>query len=748
MSRLTPFHRLASAWWLTAAISTLCVLAVVNLRPTERLDHILYDATQRLNTRPPNDRVMLVAIDNASLGEFGRWPWSRDLHAKLIENLAAARPQAIIYDVLFVERSRDDASLAAALAKAGNVRLPYLLEGSPDTDVRRPVLPIADMRAAAAGIGHVNLIKDGDGVVRSVRYIEQDSTSSYPHLVLGSFLSAADRANIVPGRPYLIPFAGAPATFPTVSAAAVLRGQVPARSLRGRILIVGATAEGLGDYHNSLFASSRGLMTGIELQANMVDSLLGGYRIHEASPLVRNLFALVPLWLMLLGFRLLRPGLTLPGLAVLALLVVVTSFLTLRGFGIWLSPVIALAGLVIAYPLWAWRRLTAVSAYMVGELEGLRTDANPTSPFGADNALDDPIMREAGLLSDAVHQIRAMRHFVSESLEQLPDAVFVVDEQGRVRLLNHRARRLLDPVDSSQADIAGLFAGLNAIPPTAAPLWPPSADEVAREVSGQDGRYHDVRITRYRNRGQAFSGWIVRLSDVSEIRLAQRQRDEMLDFLTHDMRAPQTSILALTAAADPSEIQPALAARIDRYARRTLGLADGLVHLERARMLRFEPVTLDLAALLVEALDELWPQIRRRGVTVRKEGLDDEYLVAGERTLLSRALINLLENAIKYGRENGTIDCRIERRRGPDGLEVECQISDDGQGLSEDKLQNLFGRFERGGHSTGQDGAGLGLRIVEVVIARHQGTVTVSSDPGRGTTFTLTFPLVRDSSDQ
>src|SRR5690606_32127084 len=114
--------------------------------------------------------------DNRSLVEIGRWPWSRDVHAKLIDQLTKAGPAAVLFDVIFSEPGLSpdiDQRFADALCRSGVVVLPSIRRGIDRSDgVSSEFPPIEPLRACAWGIGHINVQADSDGVVRSVHLRE------------------------------------------------------------------------------------------------------------------------------------------------------------------------------------------------------------------------------------------------------------------------------------------------------------------------------------------------------------------------------------------------------------------------------------------------------------------------------------------------------------------------------------------------------------------------------------------------
>jgi signal transduction histidine kinase len=232
----------------------------------------------------------------------------------------------------------------------------------------------------------------------------------------------------------------------------------------------------------------------------------------------------------------------------------------------------------------------------------------------------------------------------------------------------------------------------------------------------------------------------VRLADITPLTAAMRQREQALQLLTHDMRSPQTSILALLATTPdlPTEASERLAA----YARRTLALADGFVQLARAEVAQTAMEPVDLCDVAVEAIDELWPQCRQRHIEIRQEGCDGPMMALGDRGVLARALVNLIGNAVKYGPDGSTIVVRAATVLDGGRTYVDLSIADQGPGLTVEEAALAFRPFQRfdrpGAEAAG--GAGLGLAFVQAAATRHGGGVRCRGTPGGGATFTLRLP--------
>ncbi|RQT54389.1 sensor histidine kinase [Burkholderia cepacia] len=225
--------------------------------------------------------------------------------------------------------------------------------------------------------------------------------------------------------------------------------------------------------------------------------------------------------------------------------------------------------------------------------------------------------------------------------------------------------------------------------------------------------------------------------------MLERQRNDMLTLFSHDMRAPLTSLIILidTQAQRAGDAQMKQQfARIARLARHTLAMADGFAQLSRAEASEYERVPVNLADLMNEARDAVWPLAHRKSMSIDDVPRRGDTIVPGDPALLSRALINLLDNAIKYSPPLTSIECKVEP--GADGKTVRCTIRDSGCGISSGDQTRLFERYRRF-RTAGQpetSGVGLGMAFVKAVVERHGGHIHVHSVVLQGTTITITLP--------
>ncbi len=789
---MTPLLRRAARteWRVLTVLLCLACLALGLQNGLGRPDATLYDYLLTADGGAAHDDILIIAIDERSLTSLGRWPWPRSTHARMLERLGEARPRAVGLDLILSESDApNDEMFARALQ-----RLPSVLPLSMDMTLRgaqrkfQVKLPVPVLAGAATALGHIHTTVDADGIARGVflregLYQPPPDTRTWSHFAL-AMLTVGDpawREAPLPGarnpvapvagiwsRDYevRIPFPGPRGRGARVSYVDVLEGRVPGSAFDGKYVFVGATAAGLGDAYPTPISGRSRLTPGVEIHAYVLAALRAGKTITLASAPANALFNLVPLLLLMVGIARASPrrALALTASALLALPLASAAALLL---GVWFAPTAGLLCIAAAYPLWSWRRLEATVRYLGEEFKRLadepRVLPETPLPLKAGDMLEARMQAVAG----AADRLRHLRRFVSITLESLPDAALVTDRDGRVLIANRAAATLFDVKQSSELrgrDMTELVAQLagrtehdavpdwEAIKHLALPTGDPrdSASDTPRpalECASRKERNLLARCARLDGDDATPAGWIVSLSDISELRQAERAREEVLAFLSHDMRSPQSSIIALL---ELHELDPddnpkeEVHKRIEQYARRTLSLSEQFLQLARAETKAHEPVIEDLGALAEEAVDDVWTAASQKSIRLELKWDGEPLPVLADRALLLRAIVNLLTNAVKYSPENTIVTVSVAEREIAGKPMHVCVVADQGYGISAENQARLFERYRRfsePGQPKAQ-GAGLGMAFVKTVLQKHGGSIGVKSETGRGSTFTLILPPV------
>ena len=232
--------------------------------------------------------------------------------------------------------------------------------------------------------------------------------------------------------------------------------------------------------------------------------------------------------------------------------------------------------------------------------------------------------------------------------------------------------------------------------------------------------------------------------DITELREAQRLRDEWTSVIAHDLRQP-IGVILMAASALPAlheqhraDTESSFLSRISSAANVLARMVDDLLDMSllEARRLELRRSWVSPHSCVEDAIARLTHVIGDRKVRVVESGVSREVFVDVMR--LGQILGNLLSNAVKYGDPGTEIEVRIEHRAN----EVEIAVTNHGRGIAAEELPNLFARFMRSkeARGSGTPGLGVGLYIARELIEAHNGRIWAESTPGKTTTFHLTLP--------
>ena len=331
----------------------------------------------------------------------------------------------------------------------------------------------------------------------------------------------------------------------------------------------------------------------------------------------------------------------------------------------------------------------------------------------------------------------------------IQDAVLVTNRDGVLVLYNPAAARYLclherDLLGRSVEECLPHPALTDMFREVLAPAA--DCDMLVRELpTGEDGRVLMANVAPVRDEGGEKLGAVAVLSDISELKALDRAKSQFVSMVSHELRAPLAAIegyLSLLLGGlvkdDPQE-QQLMLSRARERARALLGLIDDLSDISRieARQIAKQVRLLNLADVVREVLVLLRPQATARSVALHDD-LPPELVVVADREDLVRVFTNLVSNAIKYNRPGGEV--RLSGRS--EGSYVRIDVADTGLGIPAEALDKIFDEFYRVKcrETAGIDGTGLGLHIARRLVESHHGSIRVTSELGKGSTFSVILP--------
>ncbi|MCW8933596.1 MAG: CHASE2 domain-containing protein [Gammaproteobacteria bacterium] len=363
------------------------------------------------------------------------------------------------------------------------------------------------------------------------------------------------------------------------------------------------------------------------------------------------------------------------------------------------------------------------------------------------------------IIESRIHDIQTttdklanLRHFITDSLEQMADGVIVIDSLGIITLANHQAIKQISGHDGAPLLHQPIQPVLERLILTTGESWSAIISELLskKHYENLQVRTHKnkdlvVNISPLYNATATVIGFIINLSDITEIKDAQRRRNEMLSFLSHDLRSPLVSVLAIIEKNKSNHPDTSLNNRIEKNINQTIQLAEDFVHLARVESnedIKFN--TVNMSDIIANAVDTVWDQAKLKNIQLIQNTTDSEW-IHGNGSILERVLVNLLTNAIKYSHKECTVTVKLTKNESV----ITCCVEDNGPGINKEDLTSLFDRFQRAHQQSRKQssstlgiepGLGLGLAFVHAAITKHNGSVTVDSELGKGSRFCIQLP--------
>jgi two-component system, NtrC family, sensor histidine kinase KinB len=401
--------------------------------------------------------------------------------------------------------------------------------------------------------------------------------------------------------------------------------------------------------------------------------------------------------------------------------------------------------------------LLFTSRSVLRPIESLIRSADEIRKGNLDVVVSHGSRDEIGRLSDAFDEMAAsLREFrrsaraklariqraTQQAFESLPDAVAVIDFDGKVELATRTARENfgLSPETNIRNSALRWLAelGRDVIRNGRA-----TRHEAFQHFVGGDERYYQAEAVPILDRDRQTSGVMLLLHDVTQLKHMNEMKRGLISTVSHQLRTPLTSIrMAIhllleekVGGLTEQQTELLLAAREDSD--RLHAILNDLLDISRIESgkARMECAPVDPHAMILDALEPFRTAAQDRGVTLRAEIPDELPDVLADTTRIGHVFGNLLSNALKYTDPGGQVTVSAAVEEGS----VLFRVSDTGRGIPADLQPRIFEQFFRVPGQSGETGAGLGLAIAKEIVEAHSGTISVASTEGQGSMFAFTL---------
>lgn len=424
-----------------------------------------------------------------------------------------------------------------------------------------------------------------------------------------------------------------------------------------------------------------------------------------------------------------------------------------KGFSAYLPEIILFLLVFVVGCLFAAERETEKILkpfHLLGDLvqkimEGQKVDDVP-SDYKELNPLIRKVEEQHDEIQNYLEDIEEERNTIRTVVDTISDGIILLNEHKEIVDYNRKIEDIFHPAEEKRyRRIASLYHDEDWLRVIGKAYRTEGRQEYTMNLF--DKPYRMVMNKIELSDGE--TGLLIVLRDMTASYMAEKMRREFSANVSHELKTPLTSIsgfaemIANGMYQKPEDVK-LFGSRIVNESQRMLTLIDTIMHLSRIEetetTITWKTVSLD--SLVHYAADLIEPQAKAKGVTIT---VDAEPLYTyGNAALLSELVMNLLDNAVKYNNEGGSVHATL-KPAGDDKLEL--TISDTGIGIPKDKQGRVFERFYRAEESRNKStgGSGLGLAICKHIVEKHKGTLSMTSEEGKGTTVTVILPRMSEA---
>ncbi len=355
--------------------------------------------------------------------------------------------------------------------------------------------------------------------------------------------------------------------------------------------------------------------------------------------------------------------------------------------------------------------------------------------------IDKAIFNVDTLLSNQRNSLEQSDNKTRTLIETVNLGIMIADSAGTILSINPRTQEILGIRTE-----ALVGKSVKSIFPELSSFLPFSSDNQVHNVEvgltdKETAVYLELTAKEF---GKVREGtWLISLTDISERKALERLRSEFMQMITHDLRAPLTSVVLyidMLNAGQYGELPSAAqhhAMLVEKSCQHMVDMINSLLEVEKleAGTVPLDVEETELASLFERSIHSLSNMIEKKNLQVKVTG--SEHTLWCDEQRISQVLTNLLSNAIKYSPQGGKIELSANKEEG----EIEISVTDEGIGIKEEFREAIFERFYQIKGQAAKASSGLGLAICKELVKAHHGRIGVEGNRERGSRFWFVLPI-------
>ncbi len=701
------------------------------------IDKSLGDARFKLNKVNASGDIVLIAIDAKSLQEIKKWPWPRSLHANLIDKLQKAGAAEIAFDIDFSATTTDkeDQALEEALKRAnGSIILPTFKQVQKTSQQQEVIytLPLKRFQDHA-WLATVNIVPGRNGQIEKMAYghiIQKEFVPSFAAMLTGKYQPNA--------HDFFIDFSINANSIPVFSFVDVLNDRIKSELLKGKKIVIGATATELGD---NVFVPSQGLIAGPVLQILAAETILQNRQLRKTKPIITLLGLLVIAFLILnftkkvrlaeRPYLFLLIALTIETLAALCQIHNNLIFNT----ALWHITLLAYFTLILLQEIDFRKVVAKMMRLKLATTQHMFEQVFNDSFTGTIISNQDGIIQAASKTANYLLKIEEGNSLVGQHFKTIfPNEIVLaaqklLSQANQTNLTNHYSSKIQIHPEKGEPITLEYIITLSSV---LLDQTSPQSKKHILSFSFQDITARDKAETAQKDAIEAANQ-------------ANKAKTEFLATMSHELRTPLNSIIGFSdiiqTCSTDQEKNTEFAKEIKTSGEQLLKIVNDILMLSKIESKSLALMTtpnspLEMIKKAAASSTQAFKDQKPNFIFSHPNDLQDLNV---DLVLCEQMLIEIFSNAIKFSPNNADINVAF----GPDPSgEFHISITDHGCGISRQEIENIFAPFYQIDSANNRqfEGTGLGLTKANAYMKLHNGKIKVDSTLGHGTTFHLTFP--------
>lgn len=707
-------------------------------------------------TRATSQSIIIVGVDEPSLQKHGPWPFPRETHGQLLQKVKEAK--AIGFDLIFTHTDLGDAFLKDVIESGPPVSV--AVASNYQGQLLRPPSSLYE----SVQLGHIETQLGDDGVVRRVLLTKWGLPVLAKTMLQGEH-STTSGEHMESSR--TINFYGPEFTFLYISYEDVLAGVYEPGFFKNRYVFVGSKALALGDVHITPFSKYHP-SPGVEIQATILNNLIDDNFIKRLS----KTSIVISLSVIVLGFLfwpITSEAKNLAyGFSLLIGLQWTAIFLFEHNYFLNITlPILVLVTSYLLHLLSQWISITAKLIIEIRQLdrrleEGIDTvfrslpaSLNTSSNLNKKVSFTGGLHRHIQSIHQGIQALSLQGSFINHLLsKETPPIILWQKNTGIIVLANNGFNELWETHIAPEKSLPSLQEFFVLIEDKVVSDksrivdYRKALNEQEREDLVVDigilsqGRklYNRVLVHEVKSEILGFSGILASFTDVTEIRELERLKGEVMNIVSHELKLPLTTILGYGEILSEALQGPqkTYAQEICDQSKRLAKMIEDFLDIARIESGKYaiNSYPFDLLSVIHDAASAVKHFAQQKSITIVYNLPAKTTPLLGDEALITQAVINLLDNAVKFSPTASKVTLELIEELNNFTL----RVSDEGPGIKESEQNRVFEKFIRGRGKIKESGFGLGLSFVRQVVDGHGGNIQVTNSEQGGARFTLQLP--------